>query len=161
MVCLGNICRSPLAQGILEHKAKKAGLDWKIDSAGTNRYHTGDAPHPLSQKVARQHGIDISRQRARTIVPGDFERFDKIYALAQDVIFDMRLVVGKNFNGNKVGLLMNELYPGENIDVPDHYYGGEDGFRSVYQMMDNAWQALVKKYLKFYGRQVGGHDTKK
>ena len=146
MVCLGNICRSPLAEGILKDKLNKAGLNWEVDSAGTNRYHTGDAPHRLSQKVAKLHGIDISKIKARTIVPEDFDRFDKIYAMAQDVIFDMRSVVGKKFNGNKVELLMNEVFPGENIDVADPYYGGEEGFHEVYKMMDEACEAIVKKY---------------
>ena len=146
MVCLGNICRSPLAEGILKDKLEKAGLNWEVDSAGTNRYHTGDAPHRLSQKVAKLHGIDISKIKARTIVPEDFDRFDKIYAMAQDVIFDMRAVVGKKFNGNKVELLMNEVFPGENIDVADPYYGGEEGFHEVYKMMDEACEAIVKKY---------------
>ena len=146
MVCLGNICRSPLAEGILKDKLEKAGLNWEVDSAGTNRYHTGDAPHRLSQKVAKLHGIDISKIKARTIVAEDFDRFDKIYAMAQDVIFDMRAVVGKKFNGNKVELLMNEVFPGENIDVADPYYGGEEGFHEVYKMMDEACEAIVKKY---------------
>lgn len=146
MVCLGNICRSPLAEGILKDKLEKAGLNWQVDSAGTNRYHTGDAPHRLSQKVARLHGIDISNQRARTITPEDFDRFDKIYAMAQDVIYDMRAVVGKKFNGNKVELLMNELYPSEHVDVPDPYYGGEDGFHTVYKMMNDACEAIVSNY---------------
>ena len=146
MVCLGNICRSPLAEGILKDKLEKAGLNWEVDSAGTNRYHTGDAPHRLSQKVARMHGIDISKLKARTIVPEDFDRFDKIYAMAHDVVLDMKSVVGKKFNGNKVELLMNEIFPGENIDVPDPYYGGEDGFHEVYKMMEDACEALVKKY---------------
>src|ERR1700759_1071281 len=77
MVCLGNICRSPLAEGILQHKADAAGLDWQVDSAGTNGYHTGEAPHHLSQKVARHHGLDISRQRARKFQAADFQQYDK------------------------------------------------------------------------------------
>ena len=81
MVCLGNICRSPLAEGILQDKARKAGLKWSVESAGTNGYHTGEAPHPLSQKVARINGVDISKQRSRNFVAEDFDRFDKIYAM--------------------------------------------------------------------------------
>ena len=78
MVCLGNICRSPLAEGILQDKVFKAGLQWSIESAGTNSYHTGDAPHQLSQKVAKINGIDISQQRARKFSADDFEVYDKI-----------------------------------------------------------------------------------
>src|SRR5580704_914677 len=90
MVCLGNICRSPLAEGILRQKARAAGLDWEIDSAGTNGYHNGEAPHHLSQKVARHNGIDISKQRSREFTAADFQRFDKIYAMAGDVIDDIQ-----------------------------------------------------------------------
>ena len=94
-VCLGNICRSPLAEGILRQKALAAGLDWEVDSAGTNGYHTGEAPHALSQKVARLNGIDISLQRARQFTPADFQRFDKIYAMAGDVVDDIRRIARK------------------------------------------------------------------
>jgi protein-tyrosine phosphatase len=146
MVCLGNICRSPLAEGILQDKVKKAGLDWKIDSAGTNRYHTGDAPHPLSQKVAKLHGIDISKQKARTFTPGDFEEYDKIYALAHDVLQDIKSIAGKKYDADKIDLLLNELFPGENIDVPDPFYGPEQGYHDVYRLLNDAGDAIVNKY---------------
>jgi len=142
MVCLGNICRSPLAEGILQDKAFKAGLNWSVESAGTNRYHTGDSPHHLSQKVARMNGIDISHQRARTFVPEDFERYDRIYALAGDVI-----TIAKNkFDGAKIDLLMNELYPGKNLDVPDPYYDGEPAYHEVYKMLDKVCDRIIEKY---------------
>ena len=86
MVCLGNICRSPLAEGILQQKVQEAGLSWTVDSAGTNGYHTGEPPHHLSQKVALHHGIDISCQRARRFAASDFQQYDMIYALAGDVL---------------------------------------------------------------------------
>src|SRR5271154_6640405 len=98
MVCLGNICRSPLAEGILRDKIEKAHLNWTVDSAGTNGYHVGEAPHPLSQKVARLNSIDISRQRARRFTAADFQRFDKIYAMAGDVIDEMRRIAGRQFD---------------------------------------------------------------
>ena len=82
MVCLGNICRSPIAEGVLRHKVKEHGLDWTVESAGTNPYHTGEAPHKYSQKVCLTHGIDISGQRARTFTKNDFEAYDVIYAFA-------------------------------------------------------------------------------
>jgi protein-tyrosine phosphatase len=153
MVCLGNICRSPLAQGILQDKALKAGLTWSVDSAGTNSYHIGEAPHPLSQKVAKQHGIDISQQRARHFKVEDFDIYDKIYALAEDVLDDIRIISKKKpayrsgrFDPSKIDLLMNELYPGENRDVPDPYYGPEQGYQQVYKMIDEVCDAIVKKY---------------
>jgi len=146
MVCLGNICRSPIAEGVLQHKAWQAGLQWNVESAGTNGYHTGEAPHPLSQKVARLNGIDISKQRSRRFVAEDFNRFDKIYALADDVIDDMKRIGRNNFDGSKVELLLNELFPGQDIDVPDPWYGPEPGYHQVFKMIDEACDAIIKKY---------------
>ena len=146
MVCLGNICRSPLAEGILQEKAFKAGLTWSIESAGTNSYHTGEAPHPLSQKVARLHGIDISKQRARRFVAEDFEQYDKIYALANDVMSEIKRVAGKKFDLKKTVLFMNEMYPGKDMDVPDPWYGPEPGYHEVYKLIDAVCNNIVEKY---------------
>ena len=146
MVCLGNICRSPLAEGILQHKAFEAGLSWSVESAGTDSYHTGEAPHPLSQKVAKLNGIDICNQRARRFVAEDFEVYDKIYALAGDVLDDIRRIAKKKYDAAKVDLLMNELYPGMNMDVPDPYYGAEPGYHDVYKMIDKVCDAIIDKY---------------
>lgn len=149
MVCLGNICRSPLAEGILQDKAFKAGLNWSIESAGTNSYHTGDAPHQLSQKVAKLNGIDISQQRARRFTAADFEVYDKIYALADDVLDEIRKILKNKpggFDESKVDLLLNELYPGEDRDVPDPYYGTEPGYHKVYALINDACDAIIEKY---------------
>lgn len=146
MVCLGNICRSPLAEGILQDKAFKAGLNWSVESAGTNGYHTGEAPHPLSQKVARLNGIDISQQRSRRFRADDFLVYDRIYALAGDVLEDIRTIARKSFDPAKADLLMNELYPGKNKDVPDPWYGAESGYHEVYRMIDEVCEAIIKKY---------------
>ena len=146
MVCLGNICRSPLAEGILQDKVFKAGLNWSIESAGTNSYHTGEPPHPLSQKVAKLNGIDICQQRARRFVAEDFEVYDKIYALAADVLDDIKRISKKKFDATKVDLLMNELYPGKNMDVPDPYYGTEPGYHEVYKMIGEVCDAIINKY---------------
>ena len=146
MVCLGNICRSPLAEGILQHKAKEAGLNWTVDSAGTNGYHIGEEPHKLSQKVARLNGIDICEQRARQFVKEDFDRFDKIYALADDVLDDMKTIAGRKFNEAKAELLMNELHPGKNLSVPDPWYGTEPGYHDVYKTISEVCDAIIKKY---------------
>jgi protein-tyrosine phosphatase len=143
MVCLGNICRSPLAEGILQHRAWEAGLQWSVESAGTNGYHNGEAPHRLSQKVAKLNGIDISQQRSRKFVPEDFERFDMIYAMAEDVVREMRLISGSRFRAEKVDLLMNILHPGQDRDVPDPWYGAEPGYHEVFQMIDDACNHLI------------------
>jgi protein-tyrosine phosphatase len=146
MVCLGNICRSPLAEGILQDKATKAGLQWNVESAGTNGFHNGEPPHILSQKVARLHGIDISRQRSRKITAADFEQFDLIYAMAEDVVHDMKRIAGKKFNEEKTLLLMEELHPNSKMEVPDPWYGAEPGYHEVFQLIDKACSAIINKY---------------
>ncbi len=148
MVCLGNICRSPLAEGILQQKVNEAGLNWKVDSAGTNGYHTGEAPHLLSQKVAKARGLDISGQCSRRFVAADFEKYDKIYAMAGDVVDEIKWIAKGKYDASKVALLMNEIYPGENRDVPDPWYGPEPGYHDVYDMIDSACEAIIEKYSK-------------
>ncbi|GAA4450854.1 low molecular weight protein-tyrosine-phosphatase [Rurimicrobium arvi] len=146
MVCLGNICRSPIAEGVLRAKAKAAGLDWQIDSAGTNRYHIGEAPHRFSQKVCRNYGIDISQQRARRITAADLEQYDIIYALAQDVYDDICAIAGTHAPMDKVRFLLEELHEDGSRDVPDPWYGNEDGYLPVYQLIEEACDAIVRKY---------------
>jgi len=146
MVCLGNICRSPLAEGIMKKKCKKAGLNWKIESAGTNGFHTGEAPHYLSQKVASINNIDISSQQSRKFVKQDFERFDKIYAMAEDVIVEIKQIGKDQYISSKVNLLMDEVYPKQNKEVPDPFYGAEDGYHSVYKMIEIACDAIIKNH---------------
>jgi len=146
MVCLGNICRSPLAEGVLKHKAKQAGLNWTVESAGTNGYHTGEPPHLLSQKVARLNGIDICEQKARDFVKEDFERYDKIYAMADDVIDDIRHIAKEKYDPAKVELFLNELYPGKNASVPDPWYGPEPGYHEVYKLIEATCEKIIAKY---------------
>ena len=143
---MGNICRSPLAEGVLQEKAWKAGLQWSVESAGTNGYHLGEAPHPLSQKVARLNKIDISKQRSRRFVAEDFDRFDKIYAMSDDVIDDMKRIAKNKFDEKKVDLLLNELFPGKNVDVPDPWYGPEPGYHDVFKMINDACDIIINKY---------------
>lgn len=146
MVCLGNICRSPLAEGVLQHKAKQAALDWTVESAGTNGYHVGEAPHRLSQKVAKLNGIDICEQRARRFVKEDFDRYDKIYAMADDVMDDIRRIAKEKYDPAKVDLFLNELYPGKNASVPDPWYGTEPGYHDVYKLIDETCEQIISKY---------------
>lgn len=154
MVCLGNICRSPLAEGILQQKAREAGLDWRVDSAGTNGFHIGEAPHPLSQKVARMNGINVSGQRARKFTADDFRHYDKIYAMAGDVVYEMRRIAGSHFDPAKVDLLMNELSP-TNQDVPDPWSGPESGYHAVYRMIDEAAGCIIQRYTADIPQQEG------
>jgi len=146
MVCLGNICRSPLAEGILQHKANESNLAWEVESAGTNGLHNGEAPHELSQHVAWLNGIDISQQRSRQFVAEDFQHYDKIYALAKDVIVEMKAIAGDAYQPEKVDLLLNVLYPGKNKDVPDPWYSGEDQYHTVFAMIEEACTTIVEQH---------------
>lgn len=146
MVCLGNICRSPLAEGILQDKAFRAGLSWSVESAGTNGYHTGEAPHPLSRKVALLNGIDISAQRSRRFLADDYRVYDRIYAMAGDVMDDIHRIAKTQYDPDKTDLLLNELYPGRNQDVPDPWYGPEPGYHEVYRLIEKACDAIIDKY---------------
>jgi protein-tyrosine phosphatase len=145
MVCLGNICRSPLAEGILQNKVAKAGLNWTVDSAGTNGYHNGEPPHQFSQRVAKINGINISHQRSRKLMPEDFDNFDIIYAMAEDVIDDMKRIARNKFNASKVYLLMNALHPGENQDVPDPWSGPESEYHEVFDMINRACDKIIER----------------
>ena len=136
MVCLGNICRSPMAEGILQHKVQQAGLNWKVDSAGTNGYHTGEPPHYLSIKVASQNGIDICTQRSRKFTAADFEQYDKIYAMAEDVLDDMKMIAKNKFDASKVDLLLN---------VPDPWSGPERGYHEVFALIEKACEQIIQQ----------------
>jgi protein-tyrosine phosphatase len=134
-----------MAEGILQHKAGKAGLNWEVDSAGTNGYHTGEPPHYLSIKVAAQNGIDISTQRSRKFIAADFEQYDKIYAMAEDVLDDMKRIAKNKFDANKVNLLLNELYPDQNRDVPDTWSGPERGYHEVFAIIEKACEQIIQQ----------------
>lgn len=146
MVCLGNICRSPLAEGIMQHKVQQRHLPWQVDSAGTGRYHIGEAPHTLSQKVAKLNGIDICGQRARQFEKEDMQRFDRIYVMDAQNYNDVKHMSKHLWNAEKTELLLNELYPGENRGVPDPWYGTEDGYHNVFDMVSRACDIIIEKY---------------
>lgn len=146
MVCLGNICRSPLAEGILRHKVEQNGLGWQVASAGTGGYHTGEAPHKLSQKVALLNGIDISEQCARQFKAEDMLSYDYIYVMDASNYQDVKKMSGKHWNPSKTDLLLNELYPNQNRGVPDPWYGGEEGYHDVFDMISKACDNIIKKH---------------
>lgn len=142
MVCLGNICRSPLAEGILKEKAKKAGLNWEIDSAGTSGYHDGEAPDPRSITTAQQHGIDISQQRSRQLRISDLDDFDWVYVMDSSNYNNVLSICETDEQRNKVVLIMNMTTPKHNIAVPDPYWD-DNGFEQVYQMLDRACDGIM------------------
>lgn len=147
MVCLGNICRSPLAHGILQHKIDNLGLNASIDSAGTNGYHDGEYPDSRSMEIALVNGIDISYQRSRQIKRKDIEEYDLIYTMDASNYNNVLNMTQNEQEASKVKMIMNELEPGRNISVPDPYYGGSDGFKNVYEMLDQATDKIIEKYL--------------
>jgi protein-tyrosine phosphatase len=142
MVCLGNICRSPLAQGILEKKVDPKKII--VDSAGTGGYHLGKPPDPRSIAIALKNGIDISNQRCRKFTPQDFERFDRIYAMDRSNYKNIIALATNKSDKAKVRLLLDELGP-ENREVPDPYYLGDAGFAEVFALIDTACDALTAK----------------
>ena len=146
MVCLGNICRSPIAEGVLKNRVKEHGLDWEVDSAGTQSLHVGEAPHKYSQKVCLAHGIDITHQRARKFTAADLVTYDKIYAFAGDVYSEIKRIGGRDGDMSKVDYFLNELNESTNGSVPDPWYGNEDGYLPVYQLIDKTCIAIIEKY---------------
>ena len=146
MVCLGNICRSPLAEGILQAKLSKN--DFIVDSAGTGGWHAGEKPDKRSIAVAKQKGLDISQQKARQFSAKDFKEFDFIYAMDMSNYKNILSLAENEQDKTKVTLILNELFPGENVEVPDPYYGGADGFENVYNMLDKACDVIAEKLTK-------------
>lgn len=144
MVCLGNICRSPLAEGILRHKIKEAGLDWEVESAGTGSWHIGEAPDPRSQKIAKINGIDISKQKAQKFIPDHFTKFDRIYVMDSSNYRDVVNMALNEDDKNKVELIMNLVEPGKNKAVPDPYYDDEL-YSVVFEMLDEACERIILK----------------
>lgn len=143
MVCLGNICRSPLAEGLLISK-----LDTSlffVDSAGTGSWHIGSEPDKRSIATAKNHGLDISYQRGRQFSVADFDNFDAIYVMDTDNYRDLLEMARDESDKNKVKLILNVLFPGENMDVPDPYTGGTFQFEQVYGILDKATTKLVEQ----------------
>lgn len=146
MVCLGNICRSPIAQGIMEAKIKAGGLDWEVDSAGTSGWHDGEQPDSRAIKTCRHYGIDISTQVSRKITPTDIHNFDLILVMDSSNYQDVIRLCQTDNQKSKVQLALNFSYPNKNMAVPDPYYN--DRFEEVYHLLDEA----MTHVLSFGGR---------
>lgn len=145
-VCLGNICRSPIAEGVMRNYIREYQLDWVVASAGTESYHIGEAPHKHSQKICKSNGVDISMQRARKFRVSDLLQFDKVYAMSSDVYEIILNNAGTNDKIDNLNLFLNELKPGLNESVPDPWYGDERGYTPVYEMIAATCQAIIEKY---------------
>lgn len=143
MVCLGNICRSPLAEGIL--KSKLDSKTFLVDSAGTSAYHAGELPDKRSIEVAKKHGLDITYQKARQFMTDDFEIFDEIFVMDKSNYHNVIKKAKNDQQEKKVKMILNESFPNQNKEVPDPYHGGKVGFENVYQMLDEACEIIAKR----------------
>ena len=148
MVCLGNICRSPLAEGILKDKVEKEGLNVLVDSAGTSGHHSGENPDPRMRATAKKFGINIDQLKARKFSVQDFENFDLIYTMDSENYRNVLSLSRNETDKHKVMLILNELHPDENAPVPDPYFGGEQGFIDVYHLLDKATDKIIEKIKK-------------
>ncbi len=146
MVCLGNICRSPLAEGILESKLPKE--KFTVDSCGTGNWHVGKKPDDRSIAVAKKNDLDISSQKCRQFQLSDFDTFDYIYVMDASNYDDIIALAQNETQKNKVDFILNELFENENVDVPDPYYGLQNGFDNVYEMLDQASTLLANKLIE-------------
>ena len=142
MVCLGNICRSPLAEGILSSKGKH--LKIEVDSAGTAAYHIGKQPDIRSIEIANKYTIDLNQQRARQFSRADFDEFDIIYAMDTNNYAHLISLASSETERNKIRMILNEINPNAYQSVPDPYYGGENGFQDVYNMLDKACDKIIQ-----------------
>lgn len=138
MVCLGNICRSPLAEGIMQHQASNKGFNWQIDSAGTGNWHIGEGPDRRSTKAAANHGLDISNQICRQFQVSDFDQFDRIYVMDRNNLSDVLALARNEADAAKVRLLLG------NREVPDPYYD-DTQFEPVYQLIWTGCEDLIKE----------------
>ncbi len=143
MVCLGNICRSPLAEGLLREKVKN--MEVTVDSAGTSAYHVDEAPDPRSIQTGRKYGINISDLRGRQFTPDDFDNFDKIYIMDDSNYQNVMSLARNEQDKAKVDYILNEITPYTNNPVPDPYFGGDQGFEDMYKLLDKATDSIVEK----------------
>ena len=143
MVCLGNICRSPLAEGILKSKVDSENI--QVDSAGTGGWHIGELPDPRSIEIAKKHGLDITDQRGKQFSTYDFEIYDHIFVMDNSNYRDVLKLAKNDVERKKVKRILDEIFPGENVDVPDPYYGGAMGFENVFKMLDQACDLIAVK----------------
>lgn len=146
-VCLGNICRSPLAEAALRHAAEQAGVEVRVDSAGTGAWHTGKGPDPRSCDEVARHGIDIAAYRARQVKPRDFLHFDRIVALDAENLADLRRIAPAGAQA-RLSLLLDHVPGHAGQDVADPYYGGPEGFEETWRLVSEAARHLVAELLE-------------
>lgn len=143
MVCLGNICRSPMADGWLRHKAKMLDLSIEVDSAGTANYHIGKQPDHRMRRISLEYGVSIDELRARQFSVADFDNYDIIFAMDRSNEQNILRLARNENDKQKVRLFLNELYPDQNLEVPDPYYGTDANFKEVIELLDQATNAFL------------------
>ena len=146
MVCLGNICRSPMADGLLRKKVSDHGLAVEVDSAGTGDWHVGQAPDERMRATAKSNGLSIDELRGRQFVQEDFDLFDRIFVMDQSNYENVIKLARNDEDITKVDLFLNLSHPGEDKEVPDPYFGGEEGFQHVYDLIDDATDRLINEF---------------
>ncbi|MFO0322645.1 MAG: low molecular weight protein-tyrosine-phosphatase [Bacteroidota bacterium] len=142
-VCLGNICRSPLAEGIMLKLIHEKNIQLEVDSAGTSDFHIGEMPDLRTIENAKNHGVNLTTLRARQFSEKDFDTFDKIYVMDQSNFTNVLALCKNDEQSQKVDLLLNTIYPGKNLQVPDPYFGGEEGFEKVFKMVNEACLKII------------------
>lgn len=153
MVCLGNICRSPIADGLLRKKVRELNLEIEVDSAGTSSHHKGEAPDARMTEVAKSMGTDISFLKSRPITQSDLDYFDVIYTMDRDNYWNVYDLCKTDEQKEKIIPILDLIFPEENKSVPDPYYGGREGFVNVYKMLDEATDVIIKNYIKDNGKR--------
>ncbi len=145
-VCLGNICRSPLAEGIMLKLISDKNLTLEIDSAGTSNFHAGEKPDNRTVLNAKKHGVDLTRLRARQFSEKDFDDFDAIYVMDKSNMTNVLAHAKNKEQEQKVELFLNTLFPNQNMEVPDPYFGGEEGFEDVFNLIYSTCEKMIEKY---------------
>lgn len=145
MVCLGNICRSPMADGLLRKKVKEHNLPVEVDSAGTSGFHAGEQADERMRITAKKFGVNIDDLRARQFTKKDFQEFDQIFVMDSSNYNNVLSLAETEEDRSKVHLILNELHPGKNLQVPDPYYGGTNGFIEVFNLLDAATDNIIDK----------------
>jgi protein-tyrosine phosphatase len=145
-VCLGNICRSPLAEGIMLKLISDKNLPIEIDSAGTSNFHAGETPDYRTLLNAKKHGVDLTPLKARQFSEKDFNKFDTIYVMDKSNMTNVLALAKNKEQEQKVELFLNALFPNQNREVPDPYFGGEEGFEDVFNLVYSTCEKMIEKY---------------
>lgn len=145
MVCLGNICRSPMADGLMRKKVKDNNLDVVVDSAGTGDWHVGHQPDPRMMETAKRNGVPIDELRGRQFKVEDFDEFDRIIVMDKSNFDNVRKLSRDEKDTQKIEMFLDLTHPGKDLEVPDPYFGGDEGFQDVFDMLDAGTDVILEE----------------